>query len=650
MVTLGQRHGGAHDHIVEEDLDVHLVVAAVHTCRVVDRIGVHETAVEGVLDPAPLGEPEIATLGHHAASELGTVHPQAVVRTIADLGVRLGAGLHVGADATVPQQVDGRPEDRCDQVDRAESARADGQHPLRLRRDLDVLGGSCEHAAARRDQRGVVVGPTAARQCEETCTFGEGRLGIRVRIEEHVPVVERCHQPQVRRAEHAIAEDVARHVSDADDGERITIGVLAVRPSMPTNALPRAASGDAHRLVVVADAASRSERIAEPEAVLGSDAVGGVAERGRALVGSDHEIRVVTVVAHGARWRNDGTVDEVVGEIEQAGDERSVAGHALGPLLLRRRRRSLQHEATLRAGGHDHGVLHHLRLHETEHLGAEILGAITPPNAATSDATTAQVHALDARRAHPDLEHRTRGRQVLHLRRVELERHHRAMGTVVARPEHVGAHGRVDEAEKCAQRAVVVEARHGVERCMELDGVPVIDSGLWSEPLFEFVHQLSRDGGVAYHGGLDVLLTEGEADLTQVSRIAAHHLHLSGVQTGGEHETVEPVVLHLAEERCLERLTQPRNGGLVEHDARWQAHTDVVQVHRGLVEGERERALVERPQTEVVEQRQQVGERDRTPASVHAEPPLVGERIGVADHRGAHLTAAPRIGQCRDDR
>ena len=57
-------------------------------------------------------------------------------------------------------------------------------------------------------------------------------------------------------------------------------------------------------------------------------------------------------------------------------------------------RRLLHHEAALGAHGHDHRVLHHLGLHEAEHLGAEVLHAVRPAQAAAATAA-AQVHRRD---------------------------------------------------------------------------------------------------------------------------------------------------------------------------------------------------------------------------------------------------------------
>ena len=132
-------------------------------------------------------------------------------------------------------------------------------------------------------------------------------------------MVERGDEPDVAREQHAVAEHVARHVADADDGE---VGRLRRRcPSsrkwrFTDSQAPRAVI--AHRLVVVAGRAARGERVAEPEAVLDRDLVGDVGERGGALVGRDDEVRVVAVVAHDVGRRHDLAVDEVVGEVEQA--------------------------------------------------------------------------------------------------------------------------------------------------------------------------------------------------------------------------------------------------------------------------------------------------------------------------------------------
>ncbi len=86
-------------------------------------------------------------------------------------------------------------------------------------------------------------------------------------------MVERGDQLDLAREQHAVAEDVARHVADADNGERSRVDVAAELAEVPLDALPGAARSDAERLVVVALRAAGRECVAEPEAVLGAIAL-----------------------------------------------------------------------------------------------------------------------------------------------------------------------------------------------------------------------------------------------------------------------------------------------------------------------------------------------------------------------------------------
>ena len=74
---------------VEQDLDVDLVVGGVDAARVVDGVGVEPPARRPVLEPALLGEAEVAALAHHARPQLAAVHAHAVVGAVADVGVLL---------------------------------------------------------------------------------------------------------------------------------------------------------------------------------------------------------------------------------------------------------------------------------------------------------------------------------------------------------------------------------------------------------------------------------------------------------------------------------------------------------------------------------------------------------------------------------
>ena len=175
----------------------------------------------------------------------------------------------------------------------------DAEPGAHLGRDRDRLQRARVHAAAGGDERGVVVGPRRARA-------GRTAAGVRrtTRPGRDSGSRNTCRWSNAAtswmcsRQQHAVAEHVARHVADADDGEVVAVGIDAEVAEVAAHRLPRAAGGDAHLLVVVAVRAARRERVAEPEAAAERDLVGDVGERRGALVGRDDEVRIVAVVAH----------------------------------------------------------------------------------------------------------------------------------------------------------------------------------------------------------------------------------------------------------------------------------------------------------------------------------------------------------------
>ncbi len=272
------------------------------------------------------------------------------------------------------------------------------------------------------------------------------------------------------RAQEPVAEHVARHVADADDGERRGVGVDPHRAEVRLHRDPRTPRGDAHLLVVEPGRAARRERVAQPVAVLGGERVGDVGERAGPLVGRHDEVGIVAVVADDSRRRHDPAVDQGVGEIEQPPDEGAVAGLDRGPDrgAVRCRREPLHHEPALRADRHDDRVLHRLGLHQPEDLGAEVLAPVGPADAAAGDVAGAQVHALDRRRRHPDLVVRTRRGEELERRGVELHRE------VRPRLVRVRAHDGRDEMPQRAQDPVGVETRDRVDGASHV-GVELLD-------------------------------------------------------------------------------------------------------------------------------------------------------------------------------
>ena len=318
-----------------------------------------------------------------------------------------------------------------------------------------------------RDQRRVVVRPRGAGQAEQPLALGEAGRGIRVRVEEHVPVVEGRDQLDVPGQQHAVAEHVAGHVPDARDREVVGVRVQPQRGEVPAHGLPGAARGDAHLLVVVALRAARRERVTEPEPVSFRDLVRDVGERRGALVRSHHQVGVVAVETDHAVRRHHLAVHDVVGDVEHPADEHLVAGEHFRRMRLAvgRVRQPLADEAALGAGRDDDRVLHLLRLDQAEHLGTEVLGPLGPAQPAARDRAEPQVHRLEPRRIHEDLELGPRRGHPGHALRRELEHQVRGLARGL---EVVGAQGGLDEGQVGAEDAVVVEAHHLVQGAAQL--------------------------------------------------------------------------------------------------------------------------------------------------------------------------------------
>ena len=223
---------------------------------------------------------------------------------------------------------------------------------------------------------------------------------------------------------------------------------------MVADALPGAARRDPLALVVVAVAAARGEGVAQPEAVLRRHRVGGVGEMRRALVGGDDEVGIVVVVADHVGRVHDLALHQVVGDVEEAGHELAVALDQVRVQRRPRRQLALQHEAALRPDRDDDGVLQLLRLHQPEDLGAEVVVAIAPAQAAARDHAAAQVDAFQLARVHVDLEQRPRRGHAVDLAAGHLDRHHRPLRPLIG----VGPQRGVHQVLEPAQDLVVEQA------------------------------------------------------------------------------------------------------------------------------------------------------------------------------------------------
>ncbi len=197
--AFGRCHPACGDHAVDEDLDVDLMVRAVHPGRIVDRIGVEQDAAQGGFNPAELGDAEIAALGNDPGPDLIAVDPDGVVCLVAHLAVRFGGRLDVRPDAAVVDEVHRRAQDGLQQLGRSHHRRRAREPERRNYRggDGDGLCVARIHAAARADQRGVVVRPGRSRQHEQAAAFSQRAGRVRSRVQEDVPVVEGCHEPDV---------------------------------------------------------------------------------------------------------------------------------------------------------------------------------------------------------------------------------------------------------------------------------------------------------------------------------------------------------------------------------------------------------------------------------------------------------------------
>ncbi|MNG72860.1 hypothetical protein D3C79_312940 [compost metagenome] len=348
--------------------------------------------------------------------------------------------------------------------------------------------------------------------------------------------------------QHAVAEHVAGHVTYPHAGEVGGLAVDADLAEVTLDRFPGAARRDAHLLVVITDRAAGGERITEPVAILLAYLVGDVGEGGGALVGGHDQVVVILVVTHHGFGRDHLPLDDVVGDIEQAADEEAIAGLALflDDGAGRAHRHLLAIEAALGADRHDDGVLHLLRLDQTQHLGAEIFLAIGPAQAATGHLAPAQMHPFHPRRVDEDLEFRQRQRHVGDAGGGQLEGDVGLGLTLLIRLVVVGAQGGVDHLHVAADDAIVVQVRH----LIQLGGELLVQLGLGLgillargvEALLEQGEQQLCDVGITGQGLLDIGLAEGDAGLAHVFRIGAQHRDLTTGEAGPQHQTVEAVI------------------------------------------------------------------------------------------------------------
>ena len=543
--------------LVQEDFDVDFVVGTVDAAGVVDGVGVQAHAVLGGFDAAALGHAEVAAFADDFRAHVAAVDAQGVVGAVADLRVAFVACFDVGADAAVPDEVHRRFQQAADEFGRGQAVFLDVKGSFHFRADGDGFVAAREDTAALADERGVVVRPGRARQAEEALAFGQACRRVGVGVDEDVQVVEGGEQTGVGREQHAVAEDVATHVADADGGEGVVLlDVFAEQAEVALDRFPGAARGDADAFVVVTRAAAGGEGVAEPEAVFGGDLVGDVGEFGGAFVGGNDEVGVVFVMAHGVGGRDDFAFDEVVGEVKQAADEGAVAGFARFHEGVAVGGRVFDDEAAFRADRDDDGVFHHLRLDQPQHFGAEISVAVRPAQAAARHFAAAQMHAFDFGRVNPDFVERFGFGQVGDVARGEFE------GKAVFRPAVgvflvvVGAQQGGEEVKIPAQDGFVFGALYLLQTVLQFaecgGGVARL------RPHFGVEDGDERGGGirVGVERGADLFVVVGRARLDDVFAQCAQYGDFADVERGCEQERVQAVAVCRARPDAAEGVRQ----------------------------------------------------------------------------------------------
>ena len=365
---------------------------------------------------------------------------------------------------------------------------------------------------------------------------------------------------------------------------------------------------------------------------------------------------IVAVEAHDLLGRRPTTcerssaADEVVGDVEQAGDEEPVARLDFVAQLRRVGWRLLHDEAALRARRHDHRVLHLLRLHQPEHFGAEVFAAIRPANAAARDAP--------ARRCTPS----TRGE---YTNSSNSGRGSGRSGTC-AGSSFSTTHGRGRPSAsvwnqlvrsvastrcrsarrmRSSSRLAIASSAAVMLRDEQVGRRPVRDAGAsGSKRVANRSISSRRDLGMRGERGGDVGLAERGAHLAEIAAVRAEQRDLAPRQPGQQHELVEHVVFGVArrnrEERLLEEVVRA-----LRRD-RGPAQTEVLDPPLRLADRrDRVRVLVVDGHAHVREPRQDFGER-----GLRAEPVELEVEVAGATARAAPRAAARRGRRARSAR
>ena len=407
---------------------------------------------------------------------------------------------------------------------------------------------------------------------------------------------------------------------------------------MPGDHHPGAAGGDAHDLVVIASAAAAGEGVAQPEIVIGRDAIGDVGEGGGALIGGDDDIGVITIAPDHGGGRQDGGAVEIIGDVQHALHQQAVAGDAFGQecLAIGGGGRVFQDEAALGAGGHDDDILQALRLHQAEDFGAEILTPVGPADAATCHWASAQVAALHPGGMDEDFPPGPGLGHIAGLQAFQLE------GEIGFALVEIGPEHGVEHIAQSGQDAVLIGVGHAIEQGFP-GGVDALFAGGvarqgWVEAGVEEVHQQARGLGVGAECGLDAALREGKTNLLGPAIHRPQQPAFAPIQLGAGDKAVEAIGIGFPGQQGGKAAEQFIEAGLSRAGPGLQGED--MQHHAAAI-GEREvvRHLLDGAQVEAFEERQGIGQRqgaaDIDQAQLHH--PGITARWPQEGHGGAAL-------------
>src|SRR6202158_4311149 len=125
------------------------------------------SARDRILDARALGETQVTALDHRLGAQLARDDAASVVGVVADFGVALVAGAHVGADTAVVEQGHVGAQDGLDEAVAVEHLGGARTRAAGLRAERDALAATAKNAAAGTDQRWAVVGSLRGRQLEQ---------------------------------------------------------------------------------------------------------------------------------------------------------------------------------------------------------------------------------------------------------------------------------------------------------------------------------------------------------------------------------------------------------------------------------------------------------------------------------------------------